>query len=394
MVRKSERDLAHLWGRLEKLRQGPLRAGAFRSELHTQRIGALLGIALGVSFSICFATGLLSHLIQQPPAWFEWPSRPAGLYRITQGLHVFTGLVSIPLLLGKLWAVYPRLWMWPPITGLLHLVERVSLVPLVAGSLFLVATGLFNIAYWYPFGFFFPTGHYWAAWITVGALIVHIGAKIVLTTKVLGRAAPPETTAQRSSRRAFLSTIAATSGVVLLTTVGETLRPLSRLAVLAPRRPDFGPQDLPVNKSAAGARVLEVARDPGYRLAIEGNVARPLQLSLDDLRALAQHEARLPIACVEGWSVEATWRGVRVRDLLAVAGAPDEASVGVESLQPSGLYRRSELSPAHAHDRDTLLALEVNRMPLHIDHGFPLRLIGPNRPGVMQTKWVSKLVVA
>jgi DMSO/TMAO reductase YedYZ molybdopterin-dependent catalytic subunit len=40
-----------------------------------------------------------------------------------------------------------------------------------------------------------------------------------------------------------------------------------------------------------------------------------------------------------------------------------------------------------------LLAVELDGQPLHIDHGFPVRLIGPNRPGVLQTKWVSRLVV-
>ena len=35
----------------------------------------------------------------------------------------------------------------------------------------------------------------------------------------------------------------------------------------------------------------------------------------------------------------------------------------------------------------------VNGETLHIDHGYPLRLIGPDRPGVMQTKWVTRLVV-
>jgi len=46
-----------------------------------------------------------------------------------------------------------------------------------------------------------------------------------------------------------------------------------------------------------------------------------------------------------------------------------------------------------AHDPDTLLALHVNGEELALDHGYPLRLIGPNRPGVMQTKWVTKLIV-
>src|SRR5207244_11518566 len=68
----------------------------------------------------------ISHLIQQPPSWFVWPSRPAGLYRVTQGLHVATGIASIPLLLAKLWTVYPLLWTWPPARNVAHAVERRS----------------------------------------------------------------------------------------------------------------------------------------------------------------------------------------------------------------------------------------------------------------------------
>ena len=45
-------------------------------------------------------------------------------------------------------------------------------------------------------------------------------------------------------------------------------------------------------------------------------------------------------------------------------------------------------------DDDTLLALELNGEALSIDHGFPCRLIAPDRPGVLQTKWVARLEVA
>jgi hypothetical protein len=376
------------------MRVGPLREGTFRSGLHQERVGAWLGLALGVAFGVCFATGLLSHLIQHPPGWFHWPSRPAGLYRITQSLHVATGIAAIPLLLAKLWVVYPHLWTWPPLRSIAHAVERISLFPLIAGALFLLVSGVLNVANWYPWAFFFPTAHYWAAWITIGALVVHIAAKLPVTRDALKRTRERAvTTGDGLTRRGFLVTVASAVGVVTLATVGETLAPLRRLSVLAARDPDVGPQGLPVNKSAKSARVLEVARDPAYRLRVEGNVRAPLELSLDDLHAMPQTEAKLPISCVEGWSANATWRGVPVRDLLARAGARHGATVTVESLQPKGLYRRSELNAGHAADVQTLLALEVNGEALHIDHGYPLRLIGPNRPGVMQTKWVSKLTV-
>ncbi|MGH2759756.1 MAG: molybdopterin-dependent oxidoreductase, partial [Actinomycetota bacterium] len=328
-----------------------------------------------------------------PPGWFEWPSRPAGLYRITQGVHVATGIASIPLLLAKLWVVYPHLWTWPPLRTVAHAVERISLFPLIAGALFLLVSGLNNTANWYPWAFFFPRAHYWAAWITIGALIVHVAAKLPVTIAAVRRSREVEPGSDGLSRRGFLGTVAAAVGAVTLATVGQTLGPLRRISLLAPRDPGVGPQGFPVNKSAASARVLETAVDPAYRLRIEGEVRRVLALTLDDLQQMPQHEATLPISCVEGWSAEADWRGVRVRDVLAMAGAPDGARVTVESLQPRGLYRASELNPSHAVDRDTLLAIAVNGEELHIDHGYPVRLIGPNRPGVMQTKWVSKLTV-
>jgi hypothetical protein len=377
------------------MRRGPLREGTFHSHLHQEKIGAWLGIALGVAFGACFLTGLLSHLIQHPPGWFEWPSRPAGLYRITQGVHVATGIASIPLLLAKLWVVYPHLWTWPPLRTFAHAVERISLFPLIAGALFLLVSGLNNVANWYPWAFFFPRAHYWAAWITIGALIVHIGAKLSITRDAIRRnlEESPNEGGVGLSRRGFLGTVAGAVGAVTLATIGQTVGPLRKISLLAPRDPGVGPQGFPVNKSAASARVLELARDPAYRLLVEGEVGRPLALSLDDLRSMPQTSASLPISCVEGWSAEAEWRGVRVRDLLEAAQARDGARVTVESLQPRGLYRASDLNPSHATDVDTLLAIEVNGEELHIDHGYPVRLIGPNRPGVMQTKWVSKLTV-
>jgi DMSO/TMAO reductase YedYZ molybdopterin-dependent catalytic subunit len=48
---------------------------------------------------------------------------------------------------------------------------------------------------------------------------------------------------------------------------------------------------------------------------------------------------------------------------------------------------------SHALDPDTLLAMDLNGEPLHLDHGYPVRLIAPNNPGVMQTKWVGRVIV-
>jgi DMSO/TMAO reductase YedYZ molybdopterin-dependent catalytic subunit len=372
----------------------PLRSISWRSPIHHERVGAILGLALGVTFATCFATGVYSHLLQNPPPWFTAPARPAGLYRITQGVHVATGIASIPLLLAKLWAVFPKLFEWPPFTGVLHAVQRLTLIALVGGSLFELLTGVANIDLWYPWRFNFRVAHYWVAWITIGALVVHAGAKWGDTRAAVARTSEPDPEPDGAvDRRRFLTSIFATSGLLVLFSVGQTVRPLSRLALLAPRRPNVGPQGFPVNRTAAEAGVENAATNTAYRLVVDGKVRRPLTLSLHQLFDLPQHEAVLPISCVDGWSASKRWTGVSVRQLLQLAGARADAEVTVHSLQQQNAYRSSDLDVSEVRDPDTLLALRVDGEPLHIDHGYPVRLIGPNRPGVLQTKWVQRVVV-
>jgi hypothetical protein len=250
---------------------------------------------------------------------------------------------------------------------------------LVAGALFQLATGLLNIAYTYPWSFFFPVAHYWTAFIVYGALIVHVMNEWAKVRRSIPVRLEP-------GRRGFLLTVAAASGLTALVTVGETVTPLRRLALLAPRDPGVGHQGLPVNRTAQAAGVA--APGIGYRLEIGA-----LSLSYEDLTRLPQHTVELPIACVEGWSVSARWTGVRLADLARSAGAAPGATLIVESLERHGGYRTSELRPPHWNDPLTLLAMRVDGQTLHIDHGYPLRLIAPNRPGVQQTKWIHRIVI-
>jgi len=359
---------------------------------HSDRVAATLGALLGVSFLVCFLTGLLSHLIQQPPTWFSWPARPAGLYGITQGLHVATGIATVPLLFAKLWSVFPRLFRWPLADNALHAVERLSLLPLIGGSLFMLVTGVANIELWYPWLFFFPSGHYAVSFVVMGAMVIHLAAKWATARRVLRRDRT-ESRASAVGRRRFLVAVGSISGALVVATVGQTVSPLRRLSLLAPRRPDIGAQGFPVNKTAAEAGVTDGAQDPEYRLEVvrDGETVRAFTLA--DLATLPRRTATLPIACVEGWSASQTWTGVSVRDILDAAGI-ESATVGVESMQRGGRYRRSVLEPGQVDDRDTMLATHVGGEPLHVDHGYPLRLIAPNRPGVLQTKWVVMLVVS
>ncbi|HEX7277069.1 MAG TPA: molybdopterin-dependent oxidoreductase [Acidimicrobiales bacterium] len=396
----------------------PLRQAAYQSPLRDERVAAWLGASLGILFSVCFVTGLYSHLQQHPQAWLPIPARPAGLYRFSQGLHVAAGIASVPVLIAKLWVVWPRFVAVPAVKRVSHLVERIGLFPLVGGGIFMVFSGVANIAQWYPWRFSFTATHFWMAWVTMGALTAHVGAKWAISRRALTRpsrrpplaAADPVlgTVAEEAApagvgggggggggltRRGLLGTVAAASGLLTLTTVGQTFRPLRGLALLAPRDPGVGPQGYPVNRSAGNAGVRDLARSPDYRLTVEGRVATPLAFDHARLLALPVHDAELPIACVEGWSYSARWSGVRVRDLLAMAGADPDRTILVESLEPNGAYRTSTLNPGQAADRDTLLATHLDGNVLALDHGFPCRLIAPNRAGVLQTKWVTKVTV-
>src|SRR3954454_9818267 len=149
----------------------------FSSRLRSAAVTARIGLWLGICFGICFATGLLSHYAQNVDHPVAFPAWPAWGYRVTQGLHVVTGTAAVPLLLVKLWTVYPLLFRRPERELrrlVLDALERGSIAVLVAAALFQLATGLLNTAQWYPWAFSFRSSHYAMAWVAIGSLLVHI----------------------------------------------------------------------------------------------------------------------------------------------------------------------------------------------------------------------------
>lgn len=376
----------------------------FSSRLRSPAVAARVGVWLGVSFVLCFLTGLVSHWAQLPSPAIPFPTAPAWGYRATQGLHVVSGCAAVPLLLVKLWAVYPRLFervdlragRQAALVGL----ERASIGVLVASAVFQLATGLANAAQWYPWReFSFRTAHYALAWVAIGALVLHVAVKLPVIRAAVGADVddtaldrPGAREAGAVSRRVLLRGTWAAAGVAVLATAGGTVPWLRRVSVLAVRTGE-GPGGVPINKTAAAAGVLATATDPGWALDVRVGGVVAARLTLADLRALPQHTVDLPIACVEGWSAQGRWSGVRVRDVLAAAGAAGGTDVVVTSLQGRGPFIRTVLPPAFADDERSLLALDLAGEPLDLDHGFPCRVIAPNRPGVLQTKWVSSLEV-
>jgi DMSO/TMAO reductase YedYZ molybdopterin-dependent catalytic subunit len=311
----------------------------------------------------------------------------------------------------------PKLYKLPPVRSAADALERGSLGLLVAASVFLVLTGLWDVAYWYAgLGFGFVAAHYYGAWVFAGAFAAHV----ILKTPVAVRAfrargvlrplrenlaatspepyeagtsaplAPGPATVTRRGALALAGGAALTVGALM---AGESFGGGARsTALLAPRGRQ--PGGFPVNKTAAHVGVGPEHVGPGWRVEVAGG-PRPVSLSRADLLGMAQATHELPVNCVEGWSTLQTWTGVPLRDLARRAGVTDVSTVLVESLQPRpSAYARVTLSATQAADERTLLALKVNGADLPLDHGYPARLIVPDAPGVHDTKWVGRVTFA
>lgn len=402
----------------------------WRSPLRGPWLTSLFGAVLLIGLPVVILTGLLSYIAYGPqfgqaiPAdvgWlklptFDWPTDPSWLYRLTQGLHVGLGLVLIPVVLAKLWSVIPRLFAWPPARSVAQLAERVSLLMLVGGVLFEIITGVLNIQYDYIFGFNFYTAHYFGAWVFIAGFLTHVAIKlprmraglrsrsmreVLLTSRADTVAdpyepdglAPADPDPATLSRRGALALVGGGAAFVAVLTAGQTLGGWTRnAALLLPRgqtRGD-GPNDFQVNRTAAAARITPEQTGERWRLTLTGG-AKPITLNRAALAAMPQHSARLPIACVEGWSTTETWTGVPLRDLARLAGVPEPASAFVRSVEKRGAFNRATLQRNQVLHPDALLALRVNGADLSPDHGFPARIIVPALPGVHNTKWVGAI---
>ncbi|MEO8261801.1 MAG: molybdopterin-dependent oxidoreductase [Pseudolysinimonas sp.] len=403
------------------------------------RTAVVLGRLLASAFVICFATGIYSHLLQDPAPWMVFPNRPIWLYQVTQGLHITAGIACFPLIFAKLYAVFPELFQTPPVRSLAHLVERASIALFVAASLVQITIGLLNTYQFYSlFPFSFRHVHYALSFVVIGSLAIHIAVKLPIIARywrkrdapdsapatdrasefadrdelrrrtgipqnagITGRIfewidtkpapRPPDPRAA-VSRRGFFAAVTIATGTLVTLTAGQSFRILDGVNLFGPRKNDVGPQSLPVNRTAKAAGVEESATSPDWMLTVSnGSVTRTFDYA--ELAALPQHEAWLPIACVEGWSQYASWRGPRLRDLVDMVGAPELASVRITSLQQHSIYGVTEMQPGFVRDELTLVALQVNGETLDLDHGYPARIIAPARPGVLQTKWLTRLEV-
>jgi DMSO/TMAO reductase YedYZ molybdopterin-dependent catalytic subunit len=377
---------------------------------------------------------------------FPWPAGPDWLYRVNQGVHVTLGLALLPVVLAKLWSVLPRLFAWPPARSPARILERLSLIMIVGGVLFEIVTGILDIQNYYVFPFSFYTAHLYGAWVFIAGFACHVLLKFgrmraglrsrslraelriplaqtrpeaaaaeagsAAAAAEAGSAAaaaeagsadsaesgdsadslrPADPARPTISRRGLLGAVAGASLTLAGLAVGQSIGGWTRWTAL------FGPRGtsaalsgvLPVNRTAAVIGLTDADVGPAYRLVLVG--LHQVSLTREQVAALPQRSAVLPIACVEGWSTAALWSGVRLTDLARLAGVRDPAGAVVESIEQVGSFKMASLSAAQVTDPRSMLALRVNGADLSRDHGYPARTIIPAAPGVHNTKWVNKI---
>ena len=296
------------------------------------------------------------------------------------------------------------------------MLERISLLMLVGGILFEIITGVLNIQYDYIFGFSFYTAHYYGAWVFIAGFLIHIAIKIPRmwtglrsmsmrdvwrTNRADTRPEPyqPDTWLPPNPARRR-SAVAAPSHSSAAARCSWRRSPPGRHSEVSPVRPHCCyHEDVPAARAPTTFRSTERHSLPAslrtltgdrWRLTLTGG---PAQVVLDRaaLTAMPQHTARLPIACVEGWSTTETWTGVPLADLARLAGVPNPMSAFVRSVERRGAFNRATLQGNQVAHPDSLLALRVNDADLSPDHGYPARIIVPALPGVHNTKWVASI---
>jgi len=128
-----------------------------------------------------------------------------------------------------------------------------------------------------------------------------------------------------------------------------------------------------------------------WRLAVDGLIARPVTLTLAELRAMPAGRQITEVVCEEGWSYIAEWIGTPLATVLEAAGVQPEARYVVYQSHDDNAWDSIDLD--EARHPQTLLAWGMNGADLPVPFGGPLRMRVPRQLGYKSTKYVNRLVV-
>ncbi|MDQ3701677.1 MAG: molybdopterin-dependent oxidoreductase, partial [Chloroflexota bacterium] len=156
-----------------------------------------------------------------------------------------------------------------------------------------------------------------------------------------------------------------------------------------------------VTKNAGGDPALDAT---SWRLRIDGEVQRAVEVDYNSLRRLPAVEVTKTLECISNFVAKcelapfgcdligtARWKGVRVSDVLALAGGVKSGAVSLATFAADEFTTALPIEVALAPE--ALLVYEMNGQILPREHGYPMRMIVPGRYGMKNAKWVVALRV-
>ena len=321
--------------------------------------------SIALATGIAFMTGVVSLITGHPQEWLIF------------ALHAIGGFWLLLLMWGKVRRVWPRLvhlrrWNRSTVFGLFALL----LVTLALGSGIWWVTGgdlyfaSFNLLNW----------HIILGFVVTAAIVFHmvVRAKRLRKRDIVGR------------RRVIQFSALLIGGVALWP--GEQFT--ERILNLPGAKQRFtGSREVGSYSGNAFPTSSWVADHPSpinvqtWRLTLHGAVITPREFFYHAL-ASAGDELEATLDCTGGFYSTQSWRGIRVGRLLDQVGLGRDARyvsfVSVTSYRWSLPLEEARNALLATHSGDELLSHE---------HGFPLRLVAPDRRGFEWVKWITRVEV-
>jgi DMSO/TMAO reductase YedYZ molybdopterin-dependent catalytic subunit len=197
-------------------------------------------------------------------------------------------------------------------------------------------------------------------------------------------------TQKKMTRRAFMAAAGGTMVSIGLPGAFIKLMDADNNAFAEQLRPDGRPRIPP------GQRAVKMIRDMGgerpggtasWQLQINGEVQKPISLSLEDFMALQQVDLTCDVHCVTGWTLlDSRWRGVRMQTIMDLVQVKESA--GFVIFDGPGQYS-SNIPISEARKPNVILAHGFMGKQLPDDHGAPVRGLVPDRYFYKSVKWVK-----
>jgi DMSO/TMAO reductase YedYZ molybdopterin-dependent catalytic subunit len=136
---------------------------------------------------------------------------------------------------------------------------------------------------------------------------------------------------------------------------------------------------------------LQAGAFADWRLAVDGMASRPASFSVGQIKSFPSRSQITQLACEEGWSYIAEWKGVPLSHILDLAGMlPQARYVVYRSFQPDWW---DSIDMADALHPQTLVTYGMNGCDLPAAFGGPLRLRVPRQLGYKNVKYIASLTL-